>query len=71
MSDICDDADQTIEDAITNGIREARARLRTPRAPDGHCWYCNAEVTEGLAYCDKDCKQDYEYEQMIRRKTGG
>ena len=71
MTDICDAADFEIEEAVNHGIAEARARLRPPRAPDGHCWYCNAEIAEHLAYCDDDCKQDHEYEELIRRKTCG
>ena len=71
MSDICDDADFEIEEAINHGIAEARARLRPPRAMSGYCWYCNAPIPDGHAYCDDDCKKDHEYEELIRRKTGG
>ena len=55
--------------------QEAPARFAASRKTEapktfGACLYCNAALADTLRFCDKDCRDDYEHEQ-IRRKVAG
>lgn len=35
----------------------------------GYCLYCNAKIDHG-SFCDAWCKEDYEFEQEMRKTMG-
>ena len=68
MADEVDLAQDQIEASLNNAIRAA---ARAPRLKaDGHCHNCTAPIAYGL-FCDALCREDYEREQEIIRKTHG
>ena len=69
MADEVDLAQDQIEASLNNAIRAA---ARAPRLKaDGHCHNCTAPVPAGLLFCDSLCREDYEREAEIIRKTHG
>lgn len=65
MADEADRAQETMEGLERHML--AASRKPAPFAT-GRCLYCDTAVGEELLFCDKDCHQDYEYEQSIKAK---
>lgn len=63
--DEADIAQATMESLQDHMI--AASRKPVP-VPTGRCLYCDTRVHEEALFCDKDCHQDYEYEQSIKAK---
>lgn len=40
------------------------------KQPHLHCLYCNAETTNGAAYCGPECREDYEMADRMRLIKG-
>ena len=68
MSDIADVSDKHIETFINSAI--ANASRKTQLHSDGHCAFCDEAVDIGLLFCDRDCRDDYESQQRIRKING-
>ena len=68
MSDIADDADKRIEDAITNAVEAARRLANTPVEYSLECKWCGDPTEGGARYCCKDCASDaFRYESTLKR----
>jgi len=66
--DDADRTDQNIENAIQNGIDQAR---RAPvLLPKGSCWYCEAPVDKVRRFCDLQCVADFEVEEEAIKRAG-
>ncbi len=68
MSDDADRADKAIEDAVSDGIREARRAHGMQ--PTGFCIYCGEAVKTNYLFCSSDCSADWHHEQTMRRING-
>lgn len=64
MADIMDEASDVSEMLLANSLRN-RAKVEQNT---GFCLYCE-EPTEG-AFCSKECREDYEAEQKMKRISG-
>ncbi len=38
--------------------------------PKGTCHYCDEDVPSDRLFCNRDCSQDYDKEQMLRKRLG-
>ena len=66
-----DDADRTdpnIENAIQNGIDQARRAPILP--PKGSCWYCEAPLDKARRFCDRQCADDFVVEEEAIKRAG-
>jgi hypothetical protein len=71
MSDDADRADDRIEAYVTDGIANARRMLDKVRlSPCGNCHYCGEWVKAGVLFCNKDCTDDWHYEQTRLKAMG-
>lgn len=61
MTDIIDQANDQAE-MIANAYRAIR-RPEGPRAT-GRCLFCEESVTDGRRWCDAECRDDWERENV-------
>jgi len=68
----------SVDITSSNDFTEEKLKLHRSRPKEevarGQCLYCKARILpEGdkplRLYCDDDCKEDYEREELIKRKT--
>lgn len=64
-----DDVDRT----TARQEHEDRALLKASKKPEGpkpkgFCHWCNAPIQE--AFCDSECRDDWEYENLRKRVNG-
>lgn len=69
MADIIDQAQEQAEQMLA--LQQAQRRVTNVPKTTTHCLYCNALLTDPRhRWCDSDCRDDYETEQVIRRASG-
>jgi hypothetical protein len=68
MADEADKANDHMERELAIRIKAARA-VKTPETT-GSCFFCGEDVGQGVRFCSKDCADDWERENEIRRKQG-
>jgi predicted nucleic acid-binding Zn ribbon protein len=66
-----DDADISqarveIEDELRRRFQPAYPSLK----PKRHCFYCDEAVPSTRIFCNKECAEDYEKEQHLKRIAG-
>jgi len=63
----------SVDIASANDFTEEKLALHRNRKEEqvrrGTCLFCNAVIDPQKLYCDDDCKEDFEREQLIKRKT--
>lgn len=66
--DVCDEAAQIerlqLQQAIIN--QQAKEKIHST----GYCLYCGEKVEDGRLFCSKECRDDYEYEEQVKRRQG-
>lgn len=68
MSDHADNADSNIYRTIAAGLAAAR---RAPLLqPDCRCHFCDEPIAAGLLFCNKECRDDFEWEFEAMRRSG-
>lgn len=70
MADDADRAQPNIDNAVEDGLAEARRGLGRDIQPTGQCYYCDAPVPENHLFCDLDCSRAYDHEQELKRMAG-
>ena len=70
MADICDQADVAIESNMQRALREAELSPKGPAAV-GRCHACGHPLEQGRAFCDAECREDWEYVEAAKRRNGG
>ncbi|PUA16808.1 hypothetical protein [Glaciimonas sp. PCH181] len=68
MSDNADRADLRIADVIQSALDQTRRAHRLHS--DGRCQFCDELVSDGLLFCNVDCRDDYEKQQAALRRAG-
>jgi predicted nucleic acid-binding Zn ribbon protein len=68
MSDIADQVDQRIAEALNNAIAIARHAPALPHT--GECYFCQEPVDSIRRFCNKECAEDFELEQAQLRRMG-
>ena len=70
MSDVLDLADQA--ETAEQRFRDAALAVRYQSLiPCGACLYCAEPLRSGLLFCDRECRDGYEFEQSARVRNGG
>lgn len=61
-------AEERFREAALNAqrINAAKKALR----PCGACHYCGESVRTGMLFCGRECRDDFEREQMLRERHG-
>ena len=67
-----DDADRASErEDIARAAALEAARRRVKAMPSlGYCYYCGEALRAGKRFCDADCRDDYERQENMRKRTG-
>ena len=67
-----DDADRASErEDIAREVAVAAIRRRIEAMPSlGYCYYCGEALRAGKRFCDADCRDDYERQENMRKRTG-
>lgn len=70
MADDADRAQPNIDNAVEDGLAEARRAA--PQAGDytGLCHYCGAITGGGRRFCDSDCRDAWQHERDLKRMKG-
>ena len=59
-------------DRAQKEVEFAREHIQAKKDPEvkatGFCLYCGEPLKRGQRWCDKDCFDDWSYEERIRRK---
>jgi len=63
-ADPIDEASERAEQAVQQGIINARAARRQPT---GFCFNCGEDIAAELIYCDADCGSDHERREKFNR----
>jgi hypothetical protein len=50
-------------------LRQHQNRKERPLCR-GACLFCSKVLSSPYLYCDTDCREDYEREQLLKSKTG-
>lgn len=68
MSDHADNADSNIYRTIAVGLAAAR---RAPLLqPNCRCHFCDEPITVDLLFCNKECRDDFQWEFDAMRRSG-
>lgn len=59
MTDICDKADQTIEQQFKAALYQS-CRDTPDLAANGECHFCGETIAAGKRWCDASCRDDWE-----------
>lgn len=86
MSDVCDDSDPHITNAVAFGVEASRRALARALPPIvqvingervGFCHHCGSEITPGHLFCptdpiepEKSCAVDWQHAMDRRRALG-
>ena len=38
--------------------------------PVGSCYFCESIISDGMVFCDSDCRNDFELEKKARLRAG-
>ncbi len=68
MSDIVDDSNVIVDMFTEAAVKLARQDHFINR--DGHCLFCDEDVDHSRLFCNRDCRDDYDKEQKLRRIQG-
>jgi hypothetical protein len=68
MSDIADRAIWRIEQDVQNA--RAYVGKQTMLASDGYCHFCDEQIAHGMLFCNVDCRDDYDKEQISLKRAG-
>lgn len=67
-----DDIDRASDrEELDRAAAISAARASTALPSIGACYFCNEPLFGGARFCDKDCCEDYEREQSMKRMNGG
>ncbi|THF61416.1 DUF2116 family Zn-ribbon domain-containing protein [Pseudothauera nasutitermitis] len=66
MADIADIAAEREQLDTARAIEAARKRLTLAPVPCGHCYNCDEPVGEGAAFCDADCRDDWQVRKRLQ-----
>lgn len=66
-----DDADiaqarMEVEDELRRRVTPQFQRLK----PERHCYYCNEVVPSNRLFCNKECAEDFEKEEHLKKIAG-
>lgn len=68
MSDICDLAEDKIEDAITESLAKVRRRMEYRELNPVHaCHWCGESISDMRLFCCAECSADYEQDKRFHR----
>ncbi len=68
MSDIADDADKRIFDAVTNAVEAASRAANKPKQYFTDCNWCGDPTEDGAQWCSPDCRNDaWRYHTTLKR----
>jgi hypothetical protein len=71
MADEADLAFDSEQRYLTQALLAQRRRSGVLQQPTGACQHCgNTEAIADRLFCDRDCADDWEYAQALRRKLG-
>lgn len=68
MGDIVDEAGEREEELRAKALA---VRKPTGPLPCGTCYHCEADVADGLRWCDDDCKKDWHRFQIVKHSRDG
>lgn len=66
--DLADQA--SLQNELQEQVHIKNSRRPEGPKPTGHCLCCNAPLETTHRWCDADCREDYEVEQ-VRVRVGG
>lgn len=66
--DVCDEAAQIESFQLREALRNQNSK--TKLRPTGYCHYCGEKIKNDVLFCSKECRDDYEYEEQIKRRQG-
>jgi hypothetical protein len=70
FSDPMDHATDVEERLRDYEIQKVREQAKVSTKYTGICLYCGSTVDEPKLFCDEDCRQDYEFEQKMKKING-
>ena len=65
MRDVVDRAEWRIEKDLQNALAHVKKMALLER--DGHCHFCDEDVTHDRLFCNADCRDDYDKQQVVLR----
>jgi hypothetical protein len=68
MSDIVDDSNVIVDMFTEAAVKLARQDHFINR--DGHCLFCDESIEPTQLFCNRDCRDDYDKEQKLKRIQG-
>jgi len=68
MGDLADLAQAQSERIEELRLKNHRLQDKNAPFPTGVCIYCGEPVTEGLRWCDQECRDDWEYMTTMRQR---
>lgn len=69
--DDADRADELIERVHDDALAEAHVRATVPEIEStGYCLDCLAPLSDGLRFCDADCRNAWQHEQDLKMMRG-
>lgn len=68
MTDDADRSDEKIAAAIDTALQRVRQQPTIPFT--GECYFCAEELTEPKRFCDTFCRDDWDAEQLAKRRQG-
>lgn len=67
-ADIASDKSQALNDELIANVRRQAIAARLPH--NGKCYYCAEDVVAPKAFCDTDCRDDYDREKRLLSLRG-
>ncbi len=67
--DVCDEA-ANIEALQLREALRIQKNANTSLIATGYCLYCGEPVKNGIRFCCKECRDDFEEEQKIKQRQG-
>lgn len=68
MADPADEASDLIDQELARQIAAVKDQAPPARKPVGTCYNCGWKISEGMVFCDADCRDDFDREERRRRR---
>ncbi len=68
--DLSDMAQKAVDDLTDSAVKAIRSQAGTKLLFCGSCYFCTTPVHSPHLFCDLDCRDDWEYEQRLRKREG-
>lgn len=70
MGDLVDEGNDNAARGLESAINKVRAEAGKVLVPKGRCYMCDADVADGVRFCDAGCRDDWDKQERLQKIKG-